>query len=176
VVLDAVDVRFGKTDPTRATPRHAVIKIGNICRLVVCEAIVAYGVKREDVIKRFGEYSGQLSAQCRTLSAAILVFIWALMTKQDSPAPCGQAQLVHRGLVGIGALVILVLFTDAAQYYAALKVEERCLKKMGRDNDIAMYDQDFWYDLQFRAFHAKFIGFGVAVVWLLGYVLYLLWG
>jgi hypothetical protein len=142
---------------------------------VFCEGILAYGAKREDVLKRFGEYSGQLSAQCPTLSVGILVFTWALITKQESLVPCGQAFLGRKNLVGIAALVILVLFADAAQYYAALKVEERCLRKMGIDEDVATYDHDFWYEMQFRAFHAKFVGFGLAVVWLLSDLLYLLY-
>lgn len=133
---------------------------------------MSYGVKRDEVIKRHSDFSGQLSAQCRTLSAGILAFTWALMTKEDSSVQNGSGLSGHKNLVGIATVVILVLVMDGAQYYAGLKVQERCLKKMGT-RDTATCDHDFWDTLQHRAFHAKLLGLGLAVLWLLAYLVYL---
>jgi uncharacterized membrane protein len=134
---------------------------------------LGYGVKRDEVIKRHSDFSGQLSAQCRTLSAGILAFTWALLTKEDSPIKTGTGLSGHKNLVGIATLVILVLVMDGAQYYAGLKVQELCLKKMGT-RDTATCNHTFWDGLQHKAFHGKLLGLGFAVLWLLAYLVYLL--
>ena len=131
-----------------------------------------FSVKREEIIKRRSEFSGQLSTQCRALSAGILAFTWALMTAKDGPVKepgnlVGSRATLNLG--GIALLVILVLTADAVQYYAALRVENRCLEKMG-SNDSAMYDQDLSYSVQRVAFGAKLVGLAIAVLWLLAFM------
>ena len=135
--------------------------------------------KRDEVLKRRADFSGQLSTQCRTLSAGILAFAWALMTGNESPLKDAKTHAITHAstwnLVGISSLVILVLAADAVQYYAGFKVEERCLNKMG-NGDQAAYSEDRVLLTQEIAFSAKLIGLGIAVVWLLTFLGWFWWG
>jgi hypothetical protein len=167
----AVDTKAnGEGGFVRNSVEHAVVYFRRFTRRLR----MATGVKRDEVQKRYMEVSGLLSSQCRNLGIGILAFLWALMTKGNSAAPGGAPPSMNLNILGVAALTILVLLADAGQYYAALKVEERCLRKFDRPNapDIAMYDLDLWYEMQYWFFHTKFVGFGLAVAWLLGYLVY----
>jgi hypothetical protein len=125
---------------------------------------------RDEVLKRYAEFTGQLSTQCRTLGVGILAFAWALMTSNDSPlkdaATHSLGRAASRNLIGISLLVILVLAADAVQYYVGMRVEEGVLEKMEKNHcDTAMYGRDT-RAVQGVAFHAKLVGLAIAVLWL----------
>jgi hypothetical protein len=123
---------------------------------------------REEVIKRFGDFSGQLSTQVRTLAFGILALSWGLLTSKDSPFRESLSPRLKWNLVGVGAAVILVLIIDAIHYLAALTVEKQCLVRMGDERKAAMYDSGSWpYFIQEYAFRIKLIVLGVTAVWLL---------
>jgi hypothetical protein len=135
--------------------------------------------KREEVVKRFADFSGQLSTQCRTLSIGILALAWGLMTSKDSPlrghetasplVPSPISSVYKWNLIAISALVVLALIVDAAHYVAALGAERRCLVKMGEKGTEASYDLGSWaYILQEYAFWAKLSILGIASVWFIG--------
>lgn len=138
---------------------------------------MAQGVKRDDALKRRAEFSSQLSTQCRTLTAGLLAFGWALMTGEHSPLRDPHNQVVSSiriwNLIGISVVAMLVLCFGALQYYAGMRVQERCLKKMTED-DSAMYDHDFMYTLQNAAFITKLVALMLGLLWLLGLLAFLL--
>jgi hypothetical protein len=131
-------------------------------------------VKREEAVKRHIEYTGQLSTQCRALSLGLLAFVWALMTTKEGPLLRGRDVITDHArwnLIAIALVVILALVFDAAQYFAGLKMQDRCLEKMSQERtEIGGYDEDGMFRLQDASFWAKLIALGLAVAWLLFYL------
>jgi hypothetical protein len=90
-------------------------------------------VSKEDVRKELDFLTDQLSPQVRTTAFEALVFAWGLLVGDSAVARSIAGQLEWH-LVAVGAMAVLTMFLDFAQYLAGYINVHSLYRTMGSVN------------------------------------------
>ena len=123
---------------------------------------------KADLRKELDFLTDQLSTQVRTTAFGALVFAWGLLVG-DSAVTRNVAGRLKWHLVAIGAMAVLTMFLDFAQYFAGFVNVHSLYKTLETaKKDEARYDENSCsYKLRLYLFYIKMISLGVTVLWLL---------
>lgn len=125
-------------------------------------------VRRETVLKELDVLTDQLSTQVRTTAFAALVFAWGLLVG-DSAVVRSIAGQLEWHLVAVGAMAVLTMFLDFAQYLAGYVNVLSLYRTMETTKaEEGQYDtRSRSFRLRLALFYLKMISLGVTVLWLL---------
>jgi hypothetical protein len=125
-------------------------------------------VSKEDVRKELDFLTDQLSTQVRTTAFGALVFAWGLLVGDSAVARSIAGQLEWH-LVAVGAMAVLTMFLDFAQYLAGYINVHSLYRTMESVNpkDGQYNESSYSYRFRLYLFYIKMISLGVTVLWLL---------
>lgn len=126
---------------------------------------------KKDLNEELDFLTGMLSAQARTTSLGILVFVWGLLVS-DSAFAEDLKRRFARQLIATALLAIGVIFCDFLQYLSGYKlVRGTQLQMESSRGDEIQYDLDSWYyTLRLFFFWAKIFLLMVATIALIALV------
>jgi hypothetical protein len=159
-----------ETGPVRASikSKAKVTEIGPVRAVLVTLRSRSAMVSKEKVLTQLDLLTDQLSTQVRTIAFGALAFAWGLLLG-DSAVARSIAERLEWHLVAVGAMAVLTMSLDFAQYLAGyVNVLSLYHTMETAKTDNGEYDTST-YSFKFRLylFYLKMISLGVTVLWLL---------